>query len=350
MSTKSKFLMLLMAAALLTGSAVACWAKMELPMSTVYMNTHPTVVNGWTPWFAQMKKLTGGEVELAYFNPNTLTPLADHYDSTISGMLGVGGNDMNRTPGKFPLSGVLDLPGLAPSAECGSLILNDLVKKYPSMQKEFSEIKLLWNWASATFQLNTTKKPVKTLADLKGMKIICWSRPTADIMSALGASTVLIPPTDTYLALERGMADGVFCPLAPVVSFKINEAAKYTTICDMLVTGFWAGMSHDLWDSLSDKAKKAFEQTTGENMARISGKTLDEGAAKDSVKLRKKGHTFIVLSDAERAKWLDATKSLREKWIKDMEGKGYKEARAMVEDAFKLSAKYSPITGRGFKE
>jgi TRAP-type C4-dicarboxylate transport system substrate-binding protein len=169
-------------------------------------------------------------------------------------------------------------------------------------------------------------------------------------MTTLGASTVLIPPTDTYLALERGMADGVFCPLAPVVSFKINEAAKYTTICDMMVTGFWAGVSKDLWNSLSDKAKAAFNKTTGEAMAKASGKTLDEGAARDSVKLKEKGHTFIVLSDAERSKWLKATKSLNEKWIKSMEAKGYKNVRALVDDAYKLSAKYSPITGRGFKQ
>ena len=223
------------------------------------------------------------------------------------------------------------------------------MKKYPAMQKEYSEIKLLWNWASATFQIHTTKKPVKVLADLKGMKIIAWSRATSQIISALGANPVLIPPTDTYLALERGMADGVFCPLAPVVSFKINEAAKYTTICDMMVTGFWAGMSWDLWKSLPKKIQKDFTDTTGEKMARASGKTLDEGAARDSVKLKKKGHVFIVLSDKERANWLNATVSLREAWIKEMEGKGYKNARTIMEDAFKLSAKYAPITGRGYQ-
>ncbi|KIX11004.1 TRAP transporter substrate-binding protein [Dethiosulfatarculus sandiegensis] len=350
MSFLRKIVIMMIAGALLAGLAGPSMAKMELPMSTVYMNTHPTVVNAWTPWFAEMKKLTDGEIEISYFNPNTLTPLNDHFESTISGMLGVGGNDMNRTPGKFPLCGVLDLPGLAPSAECGSMIINELVQTHPEMKKEFSEIKLLWNWASATFQLHTTKKPVKTLEDLKGMKIICWSRPTSDIITTLGASTVLIPPTDTYLALERGMADGVFCPLAPVVSFKINEAAKYSTICDMMVTGFWAGVSNDLWNSLPDNIKAAFTKTTGEAMAKASGKTLDEGAAGDSVKLKKKGHTFIVLSDAERSKWLKATKSLNEKWIKSMEDKGYKNVRALVDDAYKLSAKYSPITGRGFKE
>ena len=349
MRSKSKLVSAIITAALVLAFAMPAMAKMELPMSTVYMNTHPTVVNAWIPWFAQMKKLTGGEIDISYFNPNTLTPLNDHFDSTANGTLGLGGNDVSRTAGKFPLSTVMTSPGLAPSAECGSMIMYELVKKYPAMAKEYADIKLLWNWASATFQIHTTKNPVKTMADLKGMKIIAWSRDSAHILSALGANPVLIPPTDTYLALERGMADGVLCPLAPVVSYKINEAVKYTTICDMMVSGFWVGMSWDLWKSLPKNIQKAFLDTTGEKMARASGKTLDEGAARDSVMLKKKGHTFIVLSKDEKAKWLDATKSIREAWIKDMEGKGYKQARAIMDDAFKLSAKYAPITGRGYQ-
>lgn len=324
-------------------------SKMDLSMTTVYMNAHPTVVNAWTPWFKEMAKLTDGKINISYYNPNTLTPLKDHYDSTISGMIGIGGNDTSRNAGKFPLSTVMELPGMAPSAECGSLVYWELYKKYPELQKEFKEVKVLWLWASATYQLHTTKKPIKTRADLEGLKIICWNRSSVEIMKTLGANPVMIPPTDSYLALERGMADGVLCPLAPIVSFKIAEAAKFTTVCDIFLNGFWAAMSHDLWNGLPPAYQKAFTETTGAVMAKKSGVTLDEGAVRDSQKLMKTGHKFIVLSKQERDGWLEATKPLREKWVKDMEGKGYKNARAIMEDAFRLSAQYAKTTGRGFK-
>ncbi len=333
--------------ALAVGSQAA--SKLDLSMTTVYMNTHPTVVNAWTPWFQEMAKLTKGKVNISYYNPNTLTPLNDHYGSTIAGTISIGGNDTSRNAGKFNLSTVLELPGMAPGAECGSLVYWSLYNKYPEFQKEFKEVKILWLWASATYQLHTTKKPVTSRADLKGMKIICWNRSSVDIIKALGANPVMIPPTDSYLALERGMADGVLCPLAPIISFKISEAAKYTTICDIFLNGFWAAMSHDLWKSLSPEVQKAFTETTGEAMAKKSGVTLDQGAARDSQKLAKMGHKFIVLTPEERGAWLDATKPLREKWVKDMEAKGYKNARAIMEDAFRLSAQYAKTTGRGFK-
>ncbi|MFH1059275.1 MAG: TRAP transporter substrate-binding protein DctP [Pseudomonadota bacterium] len=339
---------LILAASLVFAAGGQAASKLDLPMSTVYMNTHPTVVNAWIPWFKEMAKLTQGQVQISYYNPNTLTPLADHFDSTIAGTLGIGGNDISRNAGKFNLSTVMQLPGLAPGAECGSLVFWELYNRHPELQKEYSQIKLLWVWASATYQIHTTKKPVKTRADLKGMKIICWDRKTAETIQALGGNPVMVPPTDSYLALERGMADGVLCPLAPIISFKISEAVKFTTVCDIAVTGFWAGVSHDLWSVLSPEAQKAFSDTTGQALADQSGKSLDQGAVADSKRLKAAGHTFIELSEAERADWLKATTPLREKWVAEMEGKGYKNARAIMEDAYQLSAKYAKTTGRGY--
>ncbi|WP_461208606.1 TRAP transporter substrate-binding protein DctP [Desulfocurvus sp. DL9XJH121] len=319
-------------------------------MSTVYMNTHPTVVNAWTPWFKQMEELTGGDISLSYFNPNTLCPSKELFDATKVGAVGVGGNGQGLNPGKFPLSGVLELPGMAPSAECGALAFWELYQTHPDIQAEYTDIHVLWMWASATYQLHTIKQQVRTLEDLKGMKIVVWNRASADIMKFLGANPVQISPSDSYLALERGMADGVFCPLAPIVSYKISDAAHYTTICDLLLNPFWAGMGHDVWNSLSDKERAAFEQTTGQKMAKASGVTLDQGAVRDAATLRKQEHGFYVLPDKERKRWIDATGPMRENWVKEMESLGHKNARQLLEDMTKLCDKYAPTTGRGYQQ
>jgi hypothetical protein len=65
--------------------------------------------------------------------------------------------------------------------------------------------------------------------------------------------------------------------------------------------------------------------------------------------MRDKGHTFYTLPVAEKALWLDATVSLREAWVKDMESLGYKNARSIMEDAYRLSNKYADTTGSCFK-
>lgn len=337
----------LVAAFLMT--APFAMAETEIPMSTVYMNTHPTVVNAWQPWFQEVLEKTGGELKLTYYNPNTLASLPDVFDSTVSGMIGLGGMDCSRNPGKFPLYTVMELPGMAPNAECGSLVVWDLYQKYPELQKELSEINVLWQWVSATFQLHTTKKLVKTLGDLNGLKIIAWNKTSVNILKALGANAIMLPPTDSYLALERGMADGILCPLAPIVSFKISEAVNYTTVCDIFVTPFWAGFGHPIWESLPGSMQSVLTDTTGQRMARLSGLTLDEGAVRDAKRLEAQGHTFYTLPAAEKALWLNATTPLREAWVKEMESLGNKNARAIMEDAYRLSSQYAGTTGACFK-
>ncbi|HMM38728.1 MAG TPA: hypothetical protein PKB11_08215 [Desulfovibrio sp.] len=66
----------LLAVLLMGGAAFA--KKMELSFSTVYMNTHPTVVNAWTPWFKEMADLTGGQRGDHLFQPEHPLPAQRH--------------------------------------------------------------------------------------------------------------------------------------------------------------------------------------------------------------------------------------------------------------------------------
>jgi TRAP-type C4-dicarboxylate transport system substrate-binding protein len=340
--TATNFSKIFIGALMLIASSLAS-AQTELSMSTVYMNTHPTVVNAWEPWFKEVAAKTGGKLKLTYFNPNTLASLPDTFDATVSGMIGLGGMDHARNPGKFPIFTVMELPGVARSAESGSLVISELYNKYPEFQKELKDIKTLWVWVSAPFQLHTTKKQVKTLSDLKGMQIIAWNKTSVNILKALGANAIMMPPTDSYLALERGMADGILCPLAPVISYKISEAVRYTTVSDIFVTPFWAGFGHPVWNSLPKNFQAVLQDTTGASMALMSGKTLDAGDVNDSARLKTNGHTFYVLPTEERDRWFAATNSLRENWVKEMESLGYKNARRIMEDAFNLGTKHTSI-------
>lgn len=318
-------------------------ATTEISMSTIYMSTHPTVVNAWEPWFEEVLKKTEGKIQLIYYNPNTLASLVDVFDSTMSGMIGIGGMDCARNPGKFPLYTVMELPGMAPSAESGSLILWNLYQKYPEFKKEFRDINVLWQWVSAPFQLHTTKTQIKNLADLKGLKIISWNKTSVNILKALGANAIMLPATDSYLALERGMADGILCPLAPIVSYKISEAVKYTTVCNLFVTPFWAGVGNSVWKSLPKFVQQVLQDTTGERMARLSGQSLDNGDLQDTKALKEQGHIFYTLSKEERTLWMKAIKSLREDWVKEMEKLGYQNARAIMNDADNLSKQYIQV-------
>ena len=236
----------------------------------VYGSDTPQSINAFIPWIKQMGELSQGRLSIAFYNPNSICPATQVYPSTVAGAVDIGASGTIWNVGKFNLSEIIELPFLFNGAESASLTMWELYNRFPEWREEYKEVKMLWQWASALFQLHTVKKPVRTLEDLKGMKIISWSAPMNNLIRMLGANAVDGKPTDTYLALERGMADGVLCPLAPLRSFKISDAAKHHTILNLNAAGFWAGMNQAKWNSLPPDLQKLISESTGEKMAQLS--------------------------------------------------------------------------------
>ena len=323
--------------------------KFMIKMAGDYPDKHPTVRNGWLPWIEEMKTKSDGRLLIRYFNPNTLAPNKDNFNSVIAGAVDLGVTATWYQTGKFPLTTITALPMLFNGAEAGSLTVQTLYEEFPQWRDEYKEIKMLWQWMSATVQLHTTKKEIKTLEDLKGMKIIVWGATANRIIKDLGANPIDMVPADTYLALERGMADGVACPLAPMRAFKITDAAKHHTIVDLYNDSFWGGMNWDKWNGLPDDLKQLLTDTTGMKMTVISGKTLDEGAIADAQWMKDQGHTFYVLPEAEKDKWRGQLKGIHEETLAKLKELGIPEAQKIYDEAMRLAKKFSSETVGGYK-
>ena len=77
--------------------------------------------------------------------------------------------------------------------------------------------------------VNTNKKPVNKLEDLKGMKIRCTGT-SSKIVTHLGATPVAMPQTEAYDALQKGVVDGVMSPIETAKGWKFAEVVKYHTM------------------------------------------------------------------------------------------------------------------------
>jgi TRAP-type C4-dicarboxylate transport system substrate-binding protein len=325
--------------------------KYVIKLASEYPDKHPTIKNGFMPWIKDVKKKTDGKLRIQFFNPNTLCPAKEANSALMTGAVGMIFTPSQMSArGKFPMSSVALLPFMFNGSEAGSQTIWDMYQKYPEMKKEYEGMRLLWQWTSATFEVHTTKKPVKSLEDLKGLKMIVWTGDLAKIAKALGANPVETIPHDTYLALQRGMAHGVICPLAPMKVYKITDVAKHHTIAGVMTTHFYAGVNQKKWDSLPADIRQVLIETTGEKMVQVAGRTLDQGAIKDAQWMKKKGHKFYKLSDEERDRWRAKVEHLIDEWIEKMEGKGFKNARQIVEDAYAMGAKYAQTTTGSFQE
>jgi TRAP-type C4-dicarboxylate transport system substrate-binding protein len=99
----------------------------------------------------------------------------------------------------------------------------------PAFSKLLSEKHdvVLLGYGYAPKQWLITKKPIRTVEDMKGYKIRVAATETLELLKAAGANPVFMPMSEVYPALQRGVIDGGITSLEGVVSKKWYEVLKY---------------------------------------------------------------------------------------------------------------------------
>jgi TRAP-type transport system periplasmic protein len=283
-----------------------------------YAERHPTVLNVWLkPFFTDAEAKFGGKLSFDYFSANSLYPELEGMAALTDGRVDFGCVRPSVFPGKMNLLSAVALPGMAPNAIVGSLVTQELIDKFPAVRAELPKNAVPYvGWTSAAYQIHTLK-PVKSLADLKGKKIIAWDATTLEIAKALGTSPIRMEAADTYLALSKGMGDGVLCPLAPLRSYKISEATKYHLILNIGVNTFVIMAHKPLWESMPQDMRDWLTAEGGMKMALAIGKSLENGAKTDTKFMQDQGHEFFYLTDKERAEFLAAFGPFTDRWSKE---------------------------------
>src|SRR5215469_11023686 len=146
------------------------------------------------PWVKQVEEATKGRVKIEVYPSQTLIKGIDMWKGIRSGIADIGWCVQGYWPEQTPLSDVVSLPFLPiKTAEKGSEALWKLYEKFPAVQKEYSEIVPLVLYTGSPNMFITNKKLVKTLDDMKGLKVRILGGPPTDMAKALGAVPTLIP-------------------------------------------------------------------------------------------------------------------------------------------------------------
>ncbi len=267
----------------------------------------------------ELEKRSGGKVKITYFPGGTLTPAAQTYDNVVKGIADIGESCFAYTRGKFPMMETIDLPLGYKTGVAATQLINDFYAKY--QPKELSDVKVLWLHAHGPGIL-LSKKPVKTMADMKGMKIRATGL-AAKVVQALGAAPVGTTMPETYDALRTGVADGAMAPVEAAQGWKWGEVVKYITqnFDSAYTTGMFVVMNKSKWNSLPDDVKKVFEDVSKEYAAK-QGKVWDDIDKEGYAFAKARGNQVITLSAAEDAKWAAAVKPLLDDHAKTLKSKG----------------------------
>jgi TRAP-type C4-dicarboxylate transport system substrate-binding protein len=185
--------------------------------------------------------------------------------------------------------------------------------------KEWDETHLLFLYTDAIGNIHT-KRPVRTIDDLKGMQVR-GTGSDVPLIKAMGGTPVGMPWGEVYLALQRGVAEGLISNYASYRASKLAEVTSFTIEHNVRSAGFWVAMNKRKWEGLSPDVQKVVNEVSEEAVAWL-GDILDSEQGGGRKYVLDSGNKIIVPTKAEAARFDTALRPIRDDWLKEMAGLG----------------------------
>jgi len=297
-------------------------------------------------WGEKLEKASSGRLAFKHFPGAQMAPTPAHYDLARTGQADVSWFLHGGTPGRFPLTEISHLPYMVGSAEIGTKVLNDEQLRAKYLDAEHKGVKVLLLLTHQPGNVHTTKKPIRTADDMKGLRIRFSSPTIKDFVAALGGTAVGVQPNEQLEQLQKGTLDGTFIDYGGAgIAFKMGGTLKYSTEMYSYVSSFGVAMNPEFYGRLPadlkklvDDSMKGVEKEVGEGwdaLDTLGKKLIVEGGAQ-----------AIKLSKAEDARFRKVGAQVTEAKLKELEGKGL-PARAVHKRMTELSARHAK-TSRNF--
>jgi TRAP-type C4-dicarboxylate transport system substrate-binding protein len=319
----------------------AAFAQQAFEMKLAYFVGDQHAMSKWlVKWSDNLSKESGGRITVKRFPGSQMGPVQQHYDFARTGQADVAWFLHGATPGRFPLTELVQLPYLVGSAEIGTKALNDPELRAKYLDAEHRGVKVLLLLTHQPGNVNTTKKAIRTVDDMKGLRLRFASPTIRDFVAALGGTPVGVLPTEQVEQLQKGTIDGTFIDYGGAgIAFKMGGIIKYTAEMYSYVSSFAVVMNEDFWNKLPPDLQTLVTKS-------VTGVEKEVGEAWDALdSIGKKllvdgGAEAIKLSAEENAKFRKIGAEVAEARVKELESKGM-PARAIYTMMKSLAEKHA---------
>lgn len=300
----------------------------ELTYATSFPPDHP-MSRPDILWIAKIEKETNGRVKIKPYWGSSMMNIREATDELRNGVADIAYIMPPLEKTGFPLTKAMYVFSYGANQELSGRRLQEVMRrvvsevraKFPEIEKEYTDLKVL-SWSSgAAYQLFTSKKPIRKMEDMKGMRIKAMGE-AVDALRQFGAEGVGTPMTETYVSMQKGVLDAAFAPLGTLKSMSLAEVTKYCTMIDYYFThtGMRA-MSMKGFNKLPPDIRKIFE-----NNIEYWGMETDKSFEKDDEDAvdyaKKMGVEFIKLPKEEIAKFNSALAKTAVEQAKALDAKG----------------------------
>ena len=306
--------------ALLAGLALLSCARVHaqvvLNASSSASPAHPLTAGMLVPFCDDVSKVTQGRVRCNVL-PKAPVAAAQTLDGVKDGVMDLSFITHGYTPGRFALTDAAEFPFLGDTAEATSVAFQRIHARMLAQANEHRDVVPLAVFTHGPGQIYNTRRPIRAIDDLAGLKIRVGAGIASEVAKSLGAVPMLKSATESYELLSSGIADGVFFPKDSAASFKLVPVIRHVTYVPgglYNVTFAWV-VNRAKWSRIPEADRKAIEPLLGEALARRSGRAWDAADAVGERAVREAGIP-VVVADAKLIAEIKArTGELERDWI-----------------------------------
>lgn len=314
MLTKKRAITLAISGILAASMSFSVAAKTTLKLSHNNDKTHPVHIS-MQNMADEVKKETNGEVIIRIYPNSQLGTQRESMELIQSGSLDMAKSNASELEAFQPLYSAFNVPYLFKDSEHYYKVLQDpeIGGKILSSTEGKGFIGLTYYDAgSRSFY---AQKPIKTPADLKGLKVRVQPSPSAlEMMKLMGASATPLAFGELYTALQQGVVDAAENNPTALTLMRHGEVAKFysedehTIIPDVLL------ISEKSWAKLTPEQQKIVKTAADHSM--MTHKDLWAKATEEEVKKAKEtmGVEFVKV---DKQPFVDAVKPMHDKALAD---------------------------------
>lgn len=196
-----------------------------------------------------VKTITNGQLEIKAYPNSSLGYTGQEILRVLrDGLVDASDISGGYVEGDAPILGISQFPYLIQTYAEGKKIMPVMLDVYGSEVAKWGGV--LLSVTTYPEQYLFANKPIKSMADFKGMKLRTYSAYWSQVTQDAGASAVNIPAAELYNSLQRGIAEGTWTATTTAQSFKLYEVLKTTNkVGAGLSLGMFA-VNKKAWDAV----------------------------------------------------------------------------------------------------
>ena len=190
---------------------------------------------------------------------------------------------------------------------------------WPKLEPEAEKkgLRVLAVWENGIRHITNNKRPIRTPADLQGIKLrVPEGKWRLKMFQAYGANPSPMKFSELFTALQTGVMDGEENPLTQIYSAKLQEVQKYLSLSGHVYTPAYLTVGIRKYEALPADVRKILEETAKETQAYV----YQQAAKEDSELLGKLKAAGMQVNEVDQAAFVAASKTIYDEFGKEVPG------------------------------